>query len=295
MSEQWMLKGTNYVNCNCAYGCPCQFSSPSTYGFCQAVANCNIEEGYFNDIKLDGLALVYLANWPGEIAEGNGRCQVILDEQATDEQREALRKIAHGESTAPGATHFAVFASTMSEAFNSFGPVEWFSEQFADPSAASMFRLVLIAWAVLALVSIVLDRFGSLLLGRSRPLAQHPPERARAWRWGQRTPPENYSLLPPGIAGVPRLEPEVPIERPLALPPGRQSRRSQTDRSHLMTTHFGAFSQVTRCPYSGLRTKHESRGVLPPSGTTQSPVVSSNSSETLMTPPSRGRGVLTGR
>jgi hypothetical protein len=108
----------------------------------------------------------------------------------------------------------------MSEAFNSFGPVEWFSEQFADPSAASMFRLVLVVWAVLALVSIVLDRLGSLLLGRSRPLAQHPPERARAWRWGQLTPPENYSLLPPGIAGIPRLEPEVPLERPLALPPG---------------------------------------------------------------------------
>lgn len=115
MSDQWMIKGTGYVNCNCAYGCPCQFSSASTHGFCQAVANASIEEGYFNDIKLDGLGLVYLANWPGEIAEGNGRCQVIIDEQASDDQREALRKIAHGESTAPGATHFAVFATTMSE------------------------------------------------------------------------------------------------------------------------------------------------------------------------------------
>lgn len=115
MSDRWLLKGTNYVNCNCAYGCPCQFSSPSTHGFCQAVANTRIEEGYFNDIKLDGLSMIYLANWPGEIAEGNGRCQVIIDERATDEQREALRKIAHGESTAPGATHFYVFGSTMSE------------------------------------------------------------------------------------------------------------------------------------------------------------------------------------
>ena len=30
-------------------------------------------------------------------------------------QREALSKILHGESTAPGATHFQVFNSTMSE------------------------------------------------------------------------------------------------------------------------------------------------------------------------------------
>ena len=115
----------------------------------------------------------------------------------------------------------------MSETFNSFGPVEWFSDQFADPSAASMFRLVLVVWAVLALVSIILDRFGSMLLGRSRPLAQHPPERARAWRWRRHTPPDNYSLLPPGIAGVPQLEPEVSFERPLALPAGEEQQISQ--------------------------------------------------------------------
>ena len=86
----------------------------------------------------------------------------------------------------------------MNEWFQALGPVEWFTSQFEDPTAASLFRLVLISWAVAAVAYVGLDRLGSVLLGRSRPLAQTPPERARAWRWGRSVPPENYSLLPPG-------------------------------------------------------------------------------------------------
>lgn len=114
MEDQWMLRGSEFSNCNCAFGCPCQFNSPSTHGSCEAIGSALIEEGNFNDISLNGLCFVILLKWPGEIAEGNGQQQVIIDERANPEQREALRKIAHGESTAPGATHFYVFNSTMS-------------------------------------------------------------------------------------------------------------------------------------------------------------------------------------
>jgi len=68
---------------------------------------------------------VLLLQWPGEIAAGNGRQQAIIDERADAAQREALRKILHGESTAPGATHFFVFNSTMSEVLETlYSPVE---------------------------------------------------------------------------------------------------------------------------------------------------------------------------
>src|SRR5262245_5694535 len=115
MPDRWMIRGMEYGNCNCAWGCPCQFNAPSTHGFCEAVTGGVIEEGYFNEVRLDGLRWVMLLQWPGEIAAGNGREQVIIDERASAAQREALRKILHGESTAPGATHFHVFFSTMSE------------------------------------------------------------------------------------------------------------------------------------------------------------------------------------
>jgi hypothetical protein len=75
----------------------------------------HIEEGYFNDTRLDGLNYVMLLQWPGEVAEGNGTQQIMIDERASVPQRDALRKILHGESTAPGSTHFFVFNSTMSK------------------------------------------------------------------------------------------------------------------------------------------------------------------------------------
>ena len=66
----------------------------------------------------------------------------------------------------------------MTEFFQTFEPVEWFTSQFQDPTAASLFRLVLISWAAAAVAYIGLDRMGAVLLGRSRPVAQVPPVRA---------------------------------------------------------------------------------------------------------------------
>jgi hypothetical protein len=125
MADRWMLRGTNYANCNCAQGCPCQFAAPTTHGHCEALGACAVEEGFFGDTRLDGLSFVQLLYWPGEIAEGNGKTQYVIDERADAAQREALVKILNGEATAPGATHFYVFNSTMSEVLEPiFVPLE---------------------------------------------------------------------------------------------------------------------------------------------------------------------------
>ena len=125
MADQWMVRGVEYGNCNCAYGCPCQFNAPTTNGNCEALVTGHIEEGHFGDTKLDGLNWALLLWWPGEIADGNGHQQAIIDERADDDQREALRKILHGEATAPGATHFFVYNSTMSEVLDPiYAPIE---------------------------------------------------------------------------------------------------------------------------------------------------------------------------
>jgi len=125
MSDKWTIRGREFSNCNCAYGCPCQFGSPTTYGNCEAIGSLEIEEGHFNDTPLDGLYAVMLLYWPGEIADGDGTQQAIIDERADAEQREALRKILHGESTAPGSTHFSVFNSTMSKVLETlYAPIE---------------------------------------------------------------------------------------------------------------------------------------------------------------------------
>lgn len=115
MPDTWVIHGVEYSNCNCDYGCPCQFNAPSTYGSCEALGSLQIDEGHYKDVSLSGLKCVFIYQWPGEIAEGNGRHLLIVDENASDEQRDALIKITRGESTTPGATHFYIFSSTLSE------------------------------------------------------------------------------------------------------------------------------------------------------------------------------------
>lgn len=125
MIDKWMILGRQFGNCPCDHGCPCQFNAPSTKGFCEAVVGIQIDEGYFNDTPLDGVRFSLMMKWPGEIADGNGQCQLIIDESASEAQRAAIQTIARGESTEPGATIFWVFATTMSDVKETlYAPIE---------------------------------------------------------------------------------------------------------------------------------------------------------------------------
>lgn len=114
----WELEGRELVNCNCAYGCPCQFLALPTNGFCEAVAAFMIDKGRYADTPLDGLASGIAVRWPGPIHEGKGHCQPIVDARADARQREALLRIMAGEDTDPGATVFSVFATTFEKVYD---------------------------------------------------------------------------------------------------------------------------------------------------------------------------------
>jgi hypothetical protein len=111
MAVEWRLRATELANCNCAYGCPCQFNALPTHGNCHAAVGYAIEEGHFGDVPLDGLHSVLLVSWPGPVHEGNGTMQVIIDERADQAQREALVKIMTGQETDEMATMWWVYAA----------------------------------------------------------------------------------------------------------------------------------------------------------------------------------------
>lgn len=121
----WRIKGIEIANCNCNFGCPCQFNSLPTHGDCKAVAGVRIDEGYFGETRLDGLSFAMTLKWPGAIHEGNGEAQAFVDEKATPEQREAIMAVLSGETSEPGATFFNVFASTLTKMHDPvFCPIE---------------------------------------------------------------------------------------------------------------------------------------------------------------------------
>ncbi len=115
MANQWLFKGETYANCNCAVNCGCQFNLPSTHGYCLSAFVGNIVEGHFNDTPIAGLNWAALYKWPGEIADGNGKRQIVIDVHADEAQRVALNTIISGEACEPLSNLFAVFGSTCSE------------------------------------------------------------------------------------------------------------------------------------------------------------------------------------
>ena len=98
----WRLEGEWLKNCNCAYGCPCDFNAKPTQGSCKGFLGMRITSGFFEGTRLDGLSFFAVVSFPGALHEGNGQLQPIIDERATADQREALFKIMSGHHSAEG-------------------------------------------------------------------------------------------------------------------------------------------------------------------------------------------------
>jgi hypothetical protein len=107
----WSIRGTHFVNCNCDYGCPCQYNALPTSRNCRAIVAWQIDEGQYGPVKLDGLRAVNTYAWPGAVHQGNGELQSIIDERASPEQRKALIAVLQGEGAAPGAIMLQIYRS----------------------------------------------------------------------------------------------------------------------------------------------------------------------------------------
>jgi hypothetical protein len=137
-SANWRLEGEWIKNCNCAFGCPCDFNARPTHEACEGLLGMRITKGHFEDTRLDGLAFFVVVSFPGPLHEGNGQAQPIIDERATPAQREALFNILSGKNSAEGTLFqiFSLIVSTMHDPI--FAPVT-----FEFDKAARTARLVI--------------------------------------------------------------------------------------------------------------------------------------------------------
>jgi hypothetical protein len=121
----WNIEAVTFGNCNCDYGCPCQFELRPTHGECRGFEAGRIERGRFGDVSLDGMRYAVIYAWPGPIYEGNGAMQAVIDERADERQRQALISVLHGGETEAAKTHWWVFHATSSKVHEPlFRPIE---------------------------------------------------------------------------------------------------------------------------------------------------------------------------
>ena len=97
----WQIRGEYFENCNCDILCPCLTSSmqgpgDGDNGRCQVPMICHIAEGSFNDVSLNGLNFVMMIDAPAIMSQGNWRTCLYIDENAGEEQRQAIQEILSG-------------------------------------------------------------------------------------------------------------------------------------------------------------------------------------------------------
>jgi len=111
MARRWRLRVEHLMACNCAWGCPCSFDSPPTYGKCETALAYRVADEAYGGISLRGLKFVLVATWPKAIHLGHGRGVVYLDARAVGSRRDALEAVA----TASGGGPMKVYMSTMTK------------------------------------------------------------------------------------------------------------------------------------------------------------------------------------
>jgi hypothetical protein len=100
MAEQWKLVGDFLDFCRCRVPCACSFGRPPDDGECDGIIAFRFREGNYGDVRLDGLNLVGVSHFEGNIWDEDVRADMglIVDESADDGQRQALQTIFGGEA-----------------------------------------------------------------------------------------------------------------------------------------------------------------------------------------------------
>jgi hypothetical protein len=121
-TTKWHYTADYLEYCNCAYGCPCNFSGFPTHGNCRAVIAMQIRDGTCGDVDLSGAKLVMAVSWPKAIHDGNGKAAVFFDTSLTEDQQGELAAMLTGQY---GGMPHEIYASTITEVLGPYvEPIE---------------------------------------------------------------------------------------------------------------------------------------------------------------------------
>jgi len=94
----WSIEGRYFENCSCNVVCPCTVSLDlgADRDYCRAMLVFHIDRGEVDGVDVSDLSVAAVIDTPKVMAEGNWRLGVVIDEQASDEQAQALGGVFSG-------------------------------------------------------------------------------------------------------------------------------------------------------------------------------------------------------
>jgi hypothetical protein len=101
----WNLAGTFYENCSCDAICPCAWSNfahkATRDDFCRFALAFDVEDGEIEGVDVSGRSFVIVGDAPPNMADGNWRLGVIIDDRADEEQVGKFGRVLSGELGGP--------------------------------------------------------------------------------------------------------------------------------------------------------------------------------------------------
>jgi hypothetical protein len=105
-APSWNISGQYFESCSCDFVCPCilgQMAAAPSKESCTFAMMLAIDRGSYGSVSLNGLTFVVLGYTPAEMGKGNWSVGLVIDERASDEQRDAITAIASGSAGGPMA------------------------------------------------------------------------------------------------------------------------------------------------------------------------------------------------
>lgn len=124
-APKWKASGDWFDVCSCSIPCPCTFAQAPTNGYCEGMLAYHIKNGRYGETLLDGLNVLALSYFKGNIWAGDNTkasIAMFLDERANQKQREALQMIFSGKA----GGFMAIFAQLIEDVRGvSFAPIKF--------------------------------------------------------------------------------------------------------------------------------------------------------------------------
>jgi hypothetical protein len=102
----WKLSGTFYENCSCDAICPCTWSNMArvaTNDDCRVAMMFEIDSGSVDGVDVSGNTCVMVAQTPALMPEGNWKVGLVMSDQASEVQVDALTQVFSGALGGPPA------------------------------------------------------------------------------------------------------------------------------------------------------------------------------------------------
>jgi hypothetical protein len=96
-ATRYSIQGRLLEVCSCNTLCPCWVGEDPDGGTCDSIFGWRVDEGVIEGVDVSGLTLGLSVFIPGNVLAGNWKAVVYVDDQASDEQQEALLKVFTGQ------------------------------------------------------------------------------------------------------------------------------------------------------------------------------------------------------